>query len=679
MLLVLLAAVLVPALCVLWFMNAAMESERLAVRQRLTDVYRRQMEDMQGKLNADIESLSAVLDAAAAMPPAEAFAGLVKTTPLDGVVILDGQGRVVHPAQAADLSGVPAESPATAPASAPSSAPASPTWDDAQELEQADLAKAAAAYGAIAQAAADPTLQARALQAQVRCLDRSGDQAAARRILAQWVARPELAAALDDQGRVLAPGAMLRLLQLLPQGRERSELAARLVQRVNDYSAKPPLPAAQRVFLMRELLAAGVSPSQLPTLSAEELSIEQAPIISSQEILGVLHPDSSSPPRLRQTQPGKQEIWCVASHDGPMVIVALLRDSRVEAMIQAAHPPRDALPGAVLTCRYARPSPENAAFLSSAIRSMPAWELSLSLEGGDPFARAAERQNALYLYTGSAGIVFIVLLAVAMASYLGRQMKLTRLRNDLIATISHELRTPLASMRVLVDTLREGRLTGAAQEKEYLELIAGENERLSRLIDNFLTFSRMERNKRVFIYGPLGPGELVRAAAAAMRERFSAPGAKLELDVPSDLPELTGDRDALMTVLLNLLDNAWKYSGDQKHVAVRAYLCGTPAPGCEEAGTSPGSGGNSPRRATLCIEVRDNGIGLSRRAMRRIFDRFYQVDQTLSRRAGGCGLGLSIVKFILDAHGGLIEVKSQLGKGSAFTVRLPIHPPAEAQ
>jgi signal transduction histidine kinase len=121
------------------------------------------------------------------------------------------------------------------------------------------------------------------------------------------------------------------------------------------------------------------------------------------------------------------------------------------------------------------------------------------------------------------------------------------------------------------------------------------------------------------------------------------------VDLPADLPRIRADRDALVTVLLNLLDNAWKYSGDGKAVAIRAFAAD----------------------GSVSIEVSDNGVGMSRRAMRRIFDRFYQVDQTLSRKAGGCGLGLSIVKFILDAHGGSIDVKSQVRQGSTFTIRLP--------
>jgi len=251
------------------------------------------------------------------------------------------------------------------------------------------------------------------------------------------------------------------------------------------------------------------------------------------------------------------------------------------------------------------------------------------------------------------GVGVIAVLAVALAGYLGRQIRVTRLKNDLIATVSHELKTPLSSMRVLVDTLLEGRCRNEQQAHEYFAMIAKENERLSRLIDNFLTFSRMERNKRTFDFAPTDVAKIVRTAADAMRDRFSSPGAQLEARVAENLPPVQADADALVTVLINLLDNAWKYSGDQKRVVVRA---------------TPGDG-------VVRIEVSDNGTGMSRRTVRRIFKRFYQADQTLSRKAGGCGLGLSIVKFIVDAHGGDIEVTSQVGKGSTFTVCIPVAVP----
>jgi signal transduction histidine kinase len=122
--------------------------------------------------------------------------------------------------------------------------------------------------------------------------------------------------------------------------------------------------------------------------------------------------------------------------------------------------------------------------------------------------------------------------------------------------------------------------------------------------------------------------------------------------VPEGLPLVNADRDALVTVLLNLLDNALKYTLDKKEIAVRTRA-------------DDGS---------MCIEVSDNGVGISRGDAKKIFDRFYQVDRSLSRGTGGCGLGLAIVKFIIDAHGGTIELDSVPGKGSTFRVRLPIGP-----
>jgi signal transduction histidine kinase len=229
------------------------------------------------------------------------------------------------------------------------------------------------------------------------------------------------------------------------------------------------------------------------------------------------------------------------------------------------------------------------------------------------------------------------------------RMRVARLKNDLIATVTHELKTPLSSMRVLVDTLMEGNYRDQQQVREYLELISKENLRLSRLIDNFLAFSRMERNKHAFEFEEVSIRDVVDEALEVLSERFSAPECRVGVDVPRDLPGVRADRNALVTVLTNLLDNAWKYTGDEKRIKVRAYT----------------------ENGNVCLSVEDNGIGMSGRETRRIFERFYQGDQHLSRQASGCGLGLAIVRFILDAHQGEIRVESEPGEGSTFTVRLP--------
>jgi signal transduction histidine kinase len=185
--------------------------------------------------------------------------------------------------------------------------------------------------------------------------------------------------------------------------------------------------------------------------------------------------------------------------------------------------------------------------------------------------------------------------------------------------------------------------------REYLELMAKENKRLSRLIDNFLAFSRMERNKHAFEFAEIRAADVIDAAVEVVRERFHEPECRFEVEVAPDLPPIDADADALVTALLNLLDNAYKYSPDQKHVVLRAYA----------------------QNGYVFLEVEDNGIGLSRAASRKVFRRFYQVDRRVSRETGGVGLGLSIVQFIVTAHGGAVSVTSRPEQGSKFTVTFP--------
>jgi signal transduction histidine kinase len=169
------------------------------------------------------------------------------------------------------------------------------------------------------------------------------------------------------------------------------------------------------------------------------------------------------------------------------------------------------------------------------------------------------------------------------------------------------------------------------------------------LIDNFLAFSRMERNKYALDFKEVPAQAIIEGAVAAAGERFNAPGCHLNVETASDLPLIVADPDALVTAVVNLLDNAWKYSGDEKQITLTAAA----------------------ENGSVIFSVQDNGIGLSPRDTKRIFKRFYQVDQRLSRPVGGCGLGLSIVKFIVTAHGGTVKVESQPGQGSRFTVVMP--------
>jgi signal transduction histidine kinase len=266
------------------------------------------------------------------------------------------------------------------------------------------------------------------------------------------------------------------------------------------------------------------------------------------------------------------------------------------------------------------------------------------------FEDAADKQAAVYMWAGVLVIVLMLATGGLAGRAMGRQIKMNRLKNDFIATVSHELKTPLASMRVLADTLLEGNYRDQQQVTEYLELICKENKRLSGLIDNFLTFSRMERNKQKFDINLTSPASIAQAAVEAVKTKFEKRQCNGQVEINENLPDIMADHDAMVTVLVNLLDNACKYSYDNKQIQLKVFS----------------------ENNYVCFSVKDNGIGMTRRQIRKIFNRFYQADSTLSRRAEGTGLGLSIVKFIVDAHKGNITVDSKPGEGSTFTVTLPV-------
>jgi signal transduction histidine kinase len=628
-LLLLLVAVVVPTVCVLWFMKEAMRNERLAVRQKIEDAYRPQLDTVLSQLEKywqDKAKALAEVDREAGAPAA--FANLVSSGVCDSVIIYDSSGQLMYPA-AAQMPTVEQEGD-------------SPEWVEARrhEYEQNDPGAAAVAYRNIAGHGDDSTITARALQAQARCLAKAGQTEAAIEISTDTLADSKYRDARDANGRLIVPNAELFALQLMgdpahPGYKKTVEL---LAGRLTDYSDSA-MPSSQRYFLMEQLQALVPDCPPFPTLDAESLAADY------------LESNPQRPTVSRLILAPLPNVWQLASAD--KTAVALFREQRLVSAMQSLVESHISLTGASIKIMpranyQSRPAP----LLDIAAGEwLPGWHLGLYLEGPDPFAVAADKRIAAYLWTGVLVIAVIAILAVLLARYVGHQVRLTHLRNDLIATVSHELKTPLSSMRVLVDTLLEGRTGDRQQEREYLQLIAKENMRLSRLIDNFLTFSRMERNKRqAFEFAEVKVEDIVAAAQEAVSDRFKAARCQFDVDVAPNLPLIIADRDALITVALNLLDNAYKYSSDEKHIILRAYAAD----------------------ANVCLEVEDNGIGLSRREMKKIFDRFYQVDQSLARESGGCGLGLSIVKFIIDAHGGTIGVRSQPGKGSTFTVKLPI-------
>ncbi len=640
----LLMVVLIPTLGVLWFMSRAMQNEQLAVRQKLRDVYQAQLFDLQHELEDYWQGRSSELDPASPeQAPSVTFAQGVRAGLADSVVVYDPVGRPAYPAPtAADLE-------ASAPTDEQSRAQRL-----AQRLERSgQLDRAADAYGILAEQAGDRHRAAQALQAQARCLVRARRVDEAIDILSETLGRSEFRDAVDTQGRLIQPSSQLRALQLIEPRSSRSfqRVAADLARRLEDYGedyGEPVVPAPQRRFLMKEL--SRLEPDQaFDTLAAEELAARYL--------------ESDPPPQpTRSLQPsGLPGYWRLASTDGG--VVALFERERLIDELEA-HLSRQRMQGSTVELLPPGEQPEGPFVVSlPAGVALRDWQLVLRPEDQTLFATAANQRIHAHMLTAGLTVLVIAVLALGVGRVMSRQLRLTRLKNDLLSTVSHELKTPLASMRLLVDTLLETGTDDAQRAREYLELIAQENVRLSRLVDNFLAFSKMDQNRQSFEKVSLSVEQLVSDATASVADRFNGPvngpDCRFEVEVMSDLPRVVGDHAALVTVLINLLDNAYKYSEDEKHIKLRAFK----------------------ENGSVCVAVIDRGIGLSPRATSKIFERFYQVDQSLSRPGSGCGLGLSIVRLIVEAHDGTVGVESRLGQGSTFTVRLPASsdpPQAEA-
>jgi signal transduction histidine kinase len=586
MLALLLAVVVVGIGCVLWFMNEAMRNERVAARERLAEAYRGQLALVQKHVEDQWQAWRMQLDHPD--PNATDFARLVQAGRADSVICFGPDGRVVYP----------------------------------QEGSLTVDSNTAAAGDA--------------LQEKLRALVKTNDTDAAIQFTLEKFGAKN-GSLLNTHGRLVAPNAELLALELLTGKSDPrfDSIAARLRARLLDY-ASPNFPAAQRVFVMRELQR--LSPGQtFPTLAAEELAAQFL----------AAHPKPVRDEELRPTD--LRDVWSVASPTRR--IMALLTTSSLHSRL-AEIIREPSLPSGVRVTAMAPgddPNAEGALVTSALGPSLPGWRVALILDDQARLATTANERVSRYLLIGSVVIAAMILLAIATGRKLGRQVHLARLKNDLVANVSHELKTPLTSMRALVDTLLDAKHFDEHQTREYLQLMAAENARLSRMIDNFLTFSRLERNKFTFDFTPLHPSTIVDEAVTALGSRAHAPSCTLSVQIAPGLPEVRGDSDALVMALLNLLDNAWKYTGDEKQIFLRADA----------------------QNGTVRFAVTDNGVGLTPAESRAVFDRFHQVDNRLSRATSGCGLGLSIVRSIVLAHDGEVQVESESGRGSTFTMMIP--------
>lgn len=230
-----------------------------------------------------------------------------------------------------------------------------------------------------------------------------------------------------------------------------------------------------------------------------------------------------------------------------------------------------------------------------------------------------------------------------------RELEISRLRADFVSTVSHEFRSPLTGIRHLGEMLLDGRVVEPEKQRSYFKMIVKESVRLVRLVENVLDFSRIEEGRKEYHFEALDPSPWLRSVIADFVTEVAASGADVKEAIPDSLPWIRADSEALGSAVRNLLDNAVKYSLGEKMIRVEAAAVG----------------------GEVRISVQDWGAGISDEDRQHIFDRFYRSDGEMAKRVKGAGLGLSLVKHIVAAHGGTVECESRVGEGSNFTIRIP--------
>jgi len=263
---------------------------------------------------------------------------------------------------------------------------------------------------------------------------------------------------------------------------------------------------------------------------------------------------------------------------------------------------------------------------------------------------ALDIKRNFYFWTILTLVVVLISGAVLISRTIAHEMAVLKLKSDFVSSVSHEFKSPLTSIKALADRLKEGKVKDPDRMKQYFSLITQDADRLTRLVRNILDFSKIEEGKKEYEFMETDVAQLVTEQVEDFKKGEFSKGLKIQAQISEDIPCIEIDKEALSQALNNLLDNAVKFSPERKGITVNVRKDDT----------------------NVFIEVKDRGIGIPPQELDKIFDKFYQARSTLRQSVKGTGLGLTLVKHTVEAHGGRIAVKSQIGEGSTFSISLPI-------
>lgn len=355
--------------------------------------------------------------------------------------------------------------------------------------------------------------------------------------------------------------------------------------------------------------------------------------------------------------PGTDELYSVALPGSPDQIFYISAGGQgAEAVFIGLAANSDWIKGALLAqCRTQLRTPEAVSIrpkssLAAAAEErvgfpslFPAWALIVKIP-----ADASGRAGLAFQAATTFLVLALLLIGlVLMVRDLSREALANQLRADFVGSVSHELKTPITLIRLYGETLLDDEDFTPPQRREFYEIITRESERLGQLVDKVLNFARIERGEKQYRLQAGDMAPVIRRTVEAYEPYLKRRGFSVEAKMDATLPLVRFDQDAVSQALVNLVDNAVKYSGEVKWIAVRAHG----------------------RTSSVVVDVEDRGIGVPHGEYDKIFQRFYRVKSAPA--TGGYGLGLYLVRHIMDAHGGSVEIESEPGRGSRFSLVFP--------
>lgn len=282
--------------------------------------------------------------------------------------------------------------------------------------------------------------------------------------------------------------------------------------------------------------------------------------------------------------------------------------------------------------------------------NFPPWRLELFHSKPESLS-ILDIRKSFYFWTILTLIVILTFGAVIMVRAVAHEMEILKIKSDFVSAVSHEFKTPLTSIKALIERLKEGKVKDSAKMEQYFSLISQDAERLTRLVRNILDFSKIEEGKKEYEFSKTDIGQIILQQIDNFRKDETQKKIKIHTTIPENIPRLYADEDALAQAFNNLIDNALKFSPEGKEIYIHLKA----------------------EKENVIVEFIDQGAGIPQDELNKIFDKFYQGRNALRQSVKGAGLGLTLAKHIVEAHGGRISVKSKLGQGSTFSLIFPIN------